>query len=57
MRWQLPELGATRIRRRFLWLPEVFGDEWRWLEFVTCEEHCLQYAWGTRKWYWVRDIL
>jgi hypothetical protein len=34
MRWTHREdqLGAQRIRHRFLWFPKRIGDETRWLE-------------------------
>lgn len=43
MKWcvpKQPELGETRIRRRFAWLPIFIQDTRKqvWLEWVTVEE-------------------
>lgn len=40
MRWnaELPEVGETRKRRKFLWWPKTINGETRWLEVARWEE-------------------
>ena len=49
MRWKRPlrlnlAYGTCRTRRKFLFLPLLIGDEYRWLEAVIIEQ------------IWVKDI-
>lgn len=37
------ELGAKRTKRKFLWLPENLGGEYRWLKMATIEEEFVEY--------------
>ena len=51
MRWKirkitLPEDLDTKIIKKFLFLPEHHGDEWRWLEVAVCEMIYHKGYWG-----------
>ena len=35
MRGRCPQIGDTKIKKRFLLFPKCIGDEWRWLEFAV----------------------
>ena len=53
MRKTFPLRGATRVVRRFLWLPLTMcvGDaenyEWRWLEFANIKQEYFSGKYGT----------
>lgn len=38
MKFKRPELGKSRVRRRFLLFPKRIGGETRWLELATWKE-------------------
>jgi hypothetical protein len=37
MKWkrERPQVGDTKDVKRFLWFPQCFSEECRWLEFAT----------------------
>ena len=60
MRWESPLAGKDaltpmRLQRRFLWLPETDGSEWRWLERVTVREEL--YSSQAGRWWEVIEFI
>lgn len=55
MRWQKQnnEEHQTRVRTKFLFLPKLIGNEYRWLERASWLQHQLWSAYTG--WYWVDD--
>lgn len=50
MRRKLPVGGTVRYKTRFLLLPKLINDEWRWLERATwLERYITHMCWGDKR--------
>ena len=46
-------LPNKRVIRRFLFIPKILGNEWRWLEFANIEQ--VLKCKGFDKWIWINS--
>ena len=37
-----PFIGSKRVITKFLWMPEVVENDFRWLEFATMEQEFME---------------